>query len=393
MKNKVKPGIDVLRDQRFALLRGKRVGLITNPTGLTSDLEATVDVLYNAPGVNLVALFGPEHGVRGDVEAGRYVESYVDDRTGLPVYSLYGRTRKPTPDMLRGIDVLVYDIQDIGVRSYTYISSMGLAMEAAGEQNIPFVVLDRPNPLGGLKVSGTMLDPAFKSFVGMYPIPYVYGMTTGELAQMINAERWLNGGRRVNLHVVPMEGWVRSMWWDDTGLAWVPPSPHIPQPTTPMFYVMTGLLGEIGTANQGVGYTLPFELVGAPWVNSHLLARHLNGLGLAGIEFRPMSYRPFYYDTTGIRYNGVHLHVTERDLLDFAAVQFSILRSLLTVFPDRNIFDRARPDRIEMFDKVMGTDVIRKRLMEGWTVESLLRVVDQERAEFMIRRERYLLYD
>ena len=277
----VKPGIDVLRSRGFDILKGKRVGLITNPTGVSSDLEQTVDILHSAPGVKLVALFGPEHGVRGDAEGGKIVDSFNDSQTGLPVYSLYGKTRKPTKDMLRGIDVLVYDIQDIGVRSYTYISTLGLAMEAAAENNVTFVVLDRPDPLTGVRVEGPMLDQKYKSFIGAYRIPYVYGMTAGELAEMINMEGWLENGVKCKLVVVPMEGWKRSMWWDETGLPWVPTSPHIPHASTPQFYVMTGLLGELGTANQGVGYTMPFELVGASWVNGNKLADYLNSRGLA----------------------------------------------------------------------------------------------------------------
>ncbi len=391
-KPKVKSGIEVLRDRGFEGLKGKRVGLITNPTGITSTFQQTIDVLYTAPNVKLVALFGPEHGVRGDVEAGKYVENYRDERTNLPVYSLYGRNRKPTPQMLQGIDVLVYDIQDIGVRSYTYISTMGYAMEAAAENGIEFVVLDRPNPLTGVRVEGAMLDLRYKSFVGMYPIPYVYGMTAGELAQMINGEGWLNGGKRCKLSVVPVEGWSRKMWWDETGLPWVPPSPHIPHSSTPLFYVMTGLLGELGTANQGVGYTLPFELVGAPWIDGPGLAKYLNALGMQGVEFRPLTYKPFYFDTTGATYRGVQIHVTDRDRLDLAVVQFSILETLYRLYPEKNIFERARPERIQMFDKVNGTDEVRKMLTANGNVDDLLRVIDGDRAKFEIKREKYLIY-
>jgi uncharacterized protein YbbC (DUF1343 family) len=390
---RVKPGIDVLRERNFDILRGKRVGLVTNPTGVTSQLKQTADILFEAPGVHLVALYGPEHGVRGDVEAGKYIESYVDDRTGLPVYSLYGKTRKPTPEMLKNIDVLVYDIQDIGVRSYTFISTLGYVMEAAAENNIPVVVLDRPNPLTGDRVEGPMLDLRFRSFVGMYPIPYVYGMTVGELAYMINEEGWLANGIKCQLNIVLMEGWKRSMWWDDTGLPWVAPSPHIPQSTTPMFYVMTGLLGELGTANQGVGYTLPFELVGAPWADAQMLARYLNNLELRGVEFRPMSYRPFYYDTTGIRYNGVQIHVTDRDKLSLSAVQYSVLDALYKLFPERNIYTRAKPERLEMFDKVNGSDEVRRSLQNHTTTQELLLRMEEQRISFMSQRKKYLLYN
>ena len=389
----VKLGIDVLRARDFDILKGKKIGLITNPTGVDANLEATVDILHDAEGVDLVALFGPEHGIRGDTEAGGYVESYKDRRTGLPVYSLYGKTRKPTKDMLRGIDVLVYDIQDVGVRSYTYISTMGLAMEAAAENNVTFVVLDRPDPLTGERVEGPVLDLQYKSFVGMYPIPYVYGMTAGELAEMINLEGWLADGKRCRLIVVPMEGWKRSMWWDETGLAWVPTSPHIPHACTVMFYVMTGLLGELGTANQGVGYTLPFELVGAPWIDGDALAEYLNNSKLAGVEFRPMSYRPFYFDTSSTLLQGVQIHVRDREHLDLTAVQLTILDALRRLFPQNDIFERAKPERLEAFDKVTGSTHLRTALEKHTSVEELLRSIDEERAQFMIKREKYLLYE
>ncbi|OGU75478.1 MAG: hypothetical protein A3G43_13970, partial [Ignavibacteria bacterium RIFCSPLOWO2_12_FULL_56_21] len=357
-----KTGIDVLRERGFDILRGKRVGLITNPTGLTSDLQSTIDILFRAEGVQLTALYGPEHGVRGDAEAGKYIDTYVDKATGLPVYSLYGKTRKPTKEMLSGIDVLVYDIQDIGVRSYTYISTMGLAMEAAAENGLEFVVLDRPDPLTGNQVGGPMLEPQFKSFVGAFPVPYVYGMTAGELAEMINGEGWLNGGRTCKLTVVPLQGWNRSMWWDETGLEWVPTSPHIPHASTTIFYVLTGLLGELGTANQGVGYTLPFELIGAPWVRGGELAAYLNAQNLEGIRFRQMWYKPFYFDTTGIQYEGVQIHVIDRNKVDMTLVQVHILDALLKLFPDWSIFDRARPERQNTFDKVVGTTDVRRWL-------------------------------
>jgi uncharacterized protein YbbC (DUF1343 family) len=389
----VKPGIDVLRSRGFDILKGKRVGLITNPTGVSSTLEQTVDILHRAPGVKLVALFGPEHGVRGDAEGGKLVDSFNDSQTGLPVYSLYGRTRKPTKDMLRGIDVLVYDIQDIGVRSYTYISTLGLAMEAAAENNVTFVVLDRPDPLTGVRVEGTMLDPKFKSFIGAYPIPYVYGMTAGELAEMINMEGWLQNGVKCKLVVVPMEGWKRSMWWDETGLPWVPTSPHIPHATTPMFYVMTGLLGELGTANQGVGYTMPFELVGASWVDGEKLADYLNSRKIAGVIFRPLSYRPFYFDTSGSRFLGVQVHVTDSEKLNMTAVQVNVLDALQRLFPERDIFARAKPERIGSFDKAAGSSDLRKALQSRKRVEEILRDIDRERAPFMTERGKYLLYD
>jgi uncharacterized protein YbbC (DUF1343 family) len=388
----VKPGIDVLRERGFDILKGKRVGLITNPTGVSSDLQSSIDILFDAPGVKLVALYSPEHGIRGDLDAGKEINSYNDARTGLPVYSLYGKTRRPTKEMLQNIDVLVYDIQDIGVRSYTFISTMGLAMEAAAENKIKFVVLDRPNPLTGNRVEGSMVDLKFKSFISAYQIPYVYGMTAGELAQMINGENWLNGSGLCDLTVISMKGWKRSMWWDETGLTWVPTSPHIPHSFTTLFCVLTGLLGELGTANQGVGYTLPFELVGAPWVDGFALARYLNNLNMPGVQFRQISYIPFYKDTTGIRYKGVQIHIVDRNILNIEQVQIAILEALVHLFPENNIFDRAKPDKVNSFDKAVGTDDIRRALQNGTSVEEILRSIDQQRALFMIKREKYLLY-
>lgn len=228
-------GIDVLAAQNFAPLAGKRVGLITNATGVDRELRATADLLAAAPEVELLALFAPEHGVRGDRPAGERVASYVDVATGLPVHSLYGRTRAPTPEMLAGLDVLVYDIQDIGVRSYTYISTLGLAMRAAAQAGIAVMVLDRPNPLGGERVEGAPVEPGFESFVGAYPIPYVYGLTVGELARMIAGEGWLGEGVQVALEVVPLQGWRRDMDFRATGLPWVMTSPHIPTPESAAF--------------------------------------------------------------------------------------------------------------------------------------------------------------
>ena len=262
----VKPGIEVLRDRDFEGLKGKRVGLLTNPSGVDRNLKSTIDILNE--NVNLVAIFAPEHGARGNIYAGGHVSDEVDEATGLPIYSVYGDTRKPTPKMLQGIDIVVYDIQDVGSRSYTFISSLGLMMQACAQQGIEVMVLDRPNPLGGLKVEGSYPEPGFVSFVSQFQIPYIYGLTVGELAQLIN-EEGLNRGQlgkdepvRCKLTVIPMEGWRREMLFEDTGLPWVLPSPNIPYPQSAIGYPSAGLVGEFsGYLNIGIGYTLPFGVL------------------------------------------------------------------------------------------------------------------------------------
>lgn len=388
----VRTGIEVLRERGFAGLTGKRVGLITNPTGVDSRLRSTVDILFRAPGVTLVALFGPEHGVRGDHAAGDPVGSDTDRVTGLPLYSLYGKTRKPTPAMLRGIDVLVYDIQDIGCRSYTYISTMGLAMEAAADAGIPFVVLDRPNPLGGLRVEGPPVMPGFASFVGAYPIPYVYGLTCGELASMLNGERMLGNGVRCSLTVIPMNGWQRAMPFAATGLPWVPTSPHIPESSTPAHYVSSGLLGELGVISEGVGTTIPFQVYAAPWIDPTAMADRLNLLGIDGVAFRPMVFHPFYGRNKDDELRGVQVHFTGSGPADLLGLQFRFLEVHHELYPGKNPFMLADPARLTMFDRVAGSDRIRvlfsKRMKYADVAEELKKGV----AEFRARSARYFRY-
>ena len=277
----VKTGIEVLRERQFDCLQGKRVGLCTNPTGVDRNLKSTIDILYEAPEVNLVALFGPEHGVRGNIHAGDVIQSEVDPKTGITMYSLFGKYRKPTREMLDSIDVMVYDIQDIGSRSFTYISTLGNLMEACAEYGKELVVLDRPNPLGGEKIEGCCVEEGYYSFVSQFHIPYIYGLTCGELALMLNGEnmqtaepraRAEQGRGKCSLTVVPMEGWRRSMTWAETGLPWVISSPHIPEPVSACFYPVTGIFGELGYFSIGVGYTLPFQLFAAEWINADSLA-------------------------------------------------------------------------------------------------------------------------
>jgi len=386
----VKTGVEVLQAQNFRILEGKRVGLITNPTGVNSAFQSTIDILHAAPNVELVALFGPEHGVRGDVHAGDKVDNLTDKRTGLPVYSLYGATRKPTPEMLKGIDVLVYDIQDNGCRSFTYISTMGLAMEAAGEQGIEFVVLDRPNPLGGKKIEGNLTEPAFTSFVSQFPIPYIYGMTCGELAQMINAQKMI--ASTCKLTVVKMKGWKRNMTWEKTGLPWIVASPHIPHKHSSYFYPVTGILGELGYLSIGVGYTLPFELVGSPWINAEVVSTALNNLKLKGVHFRPIHFKPFYATFKGEQCQGVQIHFTDYAAARLTGIQFYIMQEVSRLYPDKAIFDLANPSRFDMFDKVCGSDQIRLRFSQNHQVASILDYFIKDEESFRKASRPFYLY-
>lgn len=389
---RIKTGIEVLAERRYDVLQGKRVGLVTNPTGVNSELVSTIDLLFEAPEVNLVALYGPEHGVRGEYAAGDKVKTYTDARTGLTVHSLYGDTRKPTQEMLRGVDVLVYDIQDIGARSYTYISTMGLVMEAAAEAGIEVVVLDRPNPLGGLKVEGNVAEEGFFSFVSQYPIPYLYGLTPGEVAKMLNGEGWLAGGRRCSLTVIEMKGWTRSMTFEQTGLPWVPTSPHIPHPHSSSYYVASGIMGELGIFSEGVGYTLPFQVFAAEWIDEARLAEEMNRLALPGVLFRPIVFRPFYGRDQGKTLHGVQVHITDHNQAELMPIQFWFMQVHKTLYPDREIFGPSTEGRWAMFDKVNGTDRIRKAFTQRYRVEDIRAILDEDLEEFANKAARYHLY-
>jgi len=387
----VQTGLEVLAGNNFEILKGKRVGLITNPTGVDRNLNSTTDILYNAPGVKLTALYGPEHGVRGEYTAGEIIGSEKDPVTGLPVYSLYGSTRKPTKEMLSGIDVLVYDIQDIGSRSYTYISTLGLAMEAAAENNIPFVVLDRPNPLGGRRMEGPLVEPDFISFVSQFPIPYIHGMTVGELAMFLNGEGLLSNGVKCNLEVVRMKGWNRDMVFEMTGLPWIPSSPHIPHAFTPAYYPATGILGELYVASIGVGYTLPFQMVAAEWFDADSLAKSLNDLDLPGVIFRPVHYKPYYSVSQGKMVHGVQIHITGPDV-PLSLLQFYILQESHRLWPSKDVFAMCEPARLDMFDKVCGTDKIRREFTRTWSVSSIKSLWMDQIPAFRKKAERYFLY-
>lgn len=383
-------GIEVLKESNFEILKGKRVGLITNPTGIDNGVRSTIDILFEAKDVNLVALFGPEHGVRGDVHAGDTVKNMNDPKTGLPVYSLYGKTRKATPEMLKGIDVLVYDIQDIGSRSFTYISTMGFAMQSAAENNIEFVVLDRPNPLGGLKVEGNLAEDGFISFVSQFKIPYLYGLTCGELAILLNEENML--GVKCNLKVVPLKGWTRDMTFDKTGLQWVSSSPHIPQAHTSFFYPISGILGELGYVSIGVGYTIPFELFAAEWIDADALANNLNSLNLPGLYFRPTHFKPFYSVGVGKNFQGVQVHILDYNSARLSEVQFYVMQAIAELWPDRAVFKNANQDRFRMFDLVSGSNYIRETFSKRNRFEDIKDYWYKDVESFKKLSSKYYLY-
>ena len=389
-KIRIKTGIEVLKDEHFRRLEGKRVGLITNPTGVDNLLRSTIDILHEAPNVRLVALYGPEHGVRGNAHAGDTIGGSIDPATGLPVYSLYGKTRKPTRDMLRDIDVLVYDIQDIGCRSFTYISTMGLAMQAAAEAGIDFIVLDRPNPLGGERVEGCVVEDGYTSFVSQYPIPYVYGLTCGELARLLNEEGMI--GARCRLHVVKMRGWRRRMDYAATGLPWVLPSPHIPHAETALFYPATGILGELGTLSIGVGYTLPFQLFAAPWIDAAQLARRMNALRVPGVTFRPIYLKPFYATFKGEFIQGVQVHLTDARRAALGELQFLVTQELATLYPSHNPLQEADSVRLRMFDKVCGSPEIRRRFSRRFRWDDVRDYWMKDSAPFRRLSRKYYLY-
>ena len=393
----VKTGIEVLRDRGFEGLVGRKVGLVTNPSGVDSYLNSTVDILFNAPGVELVALYGPEHGVRGDVYAGDKINDSVDAATGLPVYSIYGSTRKPTSEMLEGVEVMVYDIQDVGARSYTFISSLGLVMEACAEKGIDVMVLDRPNPLGGKKIEGCYVEPDFNSFVSQYKIPYIYGLTVGELAVMIN-EEGMNRGQKGNqepshckLTVVPMEGWTRDMLYEDTGLPWVLPSPNIPFKDSPLYYVSSGICGELyGFLNIGIGYTLPFQVFGALWIEPEVLKAKLESYDIPGVSFRTIWYKPFSGSLKGQLAKGVQFFFTDYEKARLTEIQFMVMQAIAELYPDKKAFEII--SGYGLFDKVCGTDFIRTEFSKRYIFDDIKDYWRKDEEAFRALSQKYYLY-
>jgi uncharacterized protein YbbC (DUF1343 family) len=399
----VKFGIDVLRDDGFKLLDSKRIGIVANPASVDANLVSTVELLANAKNVKVVALFGPEHGIWGDEYAGSTIKDRKDPHTGLPVFSIYGSTRRPTTQMILPLEALVFDLQDIGSRSYTYISTLKTCMEECAQLNIEMVVLDRPNPLGGERIEGPMLERGFESFVGYIPVPYVHGMTMGELAVFV---RDLYFPDYQKLKIVKMEGWKRDMVWAETGHHWVPTSPHIPKAETCSAYATTGILGELYSINIGVGYTLPFEMIGAPWINAETLAAALPKL--KGVTYRPAYFKPFYGTFKGEACQGVQIHVDPKTAESLVETNYRLIAMLgpQMLFSQAEIVFQKEEDadakaekrkpikvnRYKMFDKVSGSDEPREWLLAGKPLEELFAKWRAGDAAFRTARTKYLLY-
>jgi len=385
-KYMVRTGLDRLLEEKLDLIKGKRIGLVTNQTGITRELMSNIDALISIKDVNLVALFAPEHGLRGCEQAGELVKSYKDPKTGITVYSLYGKTKKPTPQMLEDIDLLLFDIQDVGARFYTYISTLKYVLEGAAESGVKVLVLDRPNPITGYKVEGPVLDTAFSSFVGIAPIPIRHGMTVGELALMFNDIFSL----KAEVEVLKMDGWQRNMWFDDTGLPWVAPSPAMPNLETAVVYPGICLL-ESTNISCGRGTTKPFLTLGAPWIDGNTLAKVLNSKELPGVKFRSIAFIPGYSKYEGERCGGVEIHVLDRDEFQPVRTGLEIIASVKKLYPKE--FEWQPPQNgLYGFDKLMGTDRVRKALDKGVAVDKIIQEWQESLNTFKKNREKYLLY-
>jgi uncharacterized protein YbbC (DUF1343 family) len=390
-KVRVRVGADVLLGDQFSLIKGKRVGLVTNHTALLSDGKHLADVLSARTDVKLTALFGPEHGIRGDAPDGKSINDSIDLKTGVKVYSLYGKVNKPTPAMLKDVDVLVYDIQDVGARFYTFISTLMLAEEAAAENNIPFVVLDRPNPIGGVYCDGPIRVDSVKSFVGWAPMPIAHGLTVGELAEMANGEGWLTNGVKANLTVVKMDGWTRARYYDELWLLWVKPSPNIRTIATALVYPGSCLI-EGTNVSEGRGTDYPFETIGAPWINADSLASYLNAQKLPGVVFEPKVFTP--HEIPGVsspKFNktecrGIFIRTTDRHAFEAVKSGIAVVSAIHALYPTLLTF------RDKGFDRLAGTPRIREMIKAGDSVSEIAATWKGELVQFNQQRQKYFLY-
>lgn len=372
-------GLDVLQKDDFQLLKGVRVGLITNHTGCNREGVSAVQLFRDSSAVELTALFSPEHGFEGKLDIPT-VDDSKDESTGLRIFSLYGKTRRPTADMLKDVDVLVFDIQDIGCRFYTYISTMGESMLAASEQGKRFVVLDRPNPINGISISGPMLDDGQESFVGFHSLPIRHGMTIGEIARMLNDELQLN----LDLKIVECAGWDRKSFWDATGLTWINPSPNMRCLTQALLYPGVGLL-ETTNVSVGRGTDTPFEVVGAPWIHGRKLAATLNRMSLPGVAFVPIRFTPESSKFAGEACEGINLIVTNRNVFQSLKTGFALAASLRQLYPD--------DWETRAYLRLLGNQETFDSVVNGASCDALLKLSKKGLADFRKRRQNYLIYD
>ncbi len=388
----IKPGLEALFESRLNLLEGLRVGLIANPASINRGFEHAADLFHKDERINLTALFGPQHGIRGETQDNMIEwQTFRDERTGLRAYSLYGKTRKPLPEMLDDLDALVFDVQDVGTRVYTFIYTMALAMEAARECGKKFVVLDRPNPVGGLLIEGNLHESEFSSFVGMYPIPMRHAMTAGELALMFNHEF----GADCGLEVVKMQGWRRSMWFDETGLPWVMPSPNMPTIDTASVYPGS-VMFEGTNLSEGRGTTRPFEIIGAPFIKPRALIEELKNFRLPGVVFRPLHFQPTFHKFAGLLCGGIQIHVTDRRLFKPVITAVAIINSVRRLYADD--FAWKEPPYEYVYDKlpfdvIAGSARLREQIEAGLTPSDIEAGWGEDLEIFREQRKRYLLYE
>lgn len=383
----VLPGVDVFFEEggHYSKMKGKRIALLTNHTGVDSKMRPTLERFLE--NFKLAAIFCPEHGLKGQHYAFESI-AHGEER-GIPLYSLHGETRRPKPEMLKNLDVIIYDIQCTGVRAYTYPTTLFYTMEEAAKLGIEVIVLDRPNPINGLIVDGPMLEDKWRSFIGYINIPYCHGMTIGELAKFFNEEYKVG----CKLKVIPMKGWDRSMSYRDTGLGWIPPSPNVPEPDTPMFCPSTGILGELGILNIGIGFTLPFKIVGAPWINGKEFATKLNHQKLPGVHFQPYMFRPFWGLYKGLDCQGILIQITDPKVYKPLSVQFLILGILKSLYPQEFIKRLTESSKKDLFCKANGTDKVYETLLnEKYPAWKLIQLHKQEREAFLEKRKKFLLY-
>jgi len=388
----VSVGIDTLINGQYDdLIKGKKIGLITNHTAINQNLDTTISLIkkhQKSKGYQLTALFAPEHGINGSSHAEQEI---IDgkDVDGIPIFSLHGKTKRPTKEMLDKVDTLVFDIQDIGSRSYTYISTLFYAMEEAAKHNVQVIVLDRPNPINGTTVDGPMMEEKWRSIVGYANVPYCHGMTIGELALFFNGEYKVG----CNLAVIPMMGWNRHMTFSQTGLPWIPTSPHIPEPSTVWYYPTTGILGELSIVNIGVGYTLPFKLIGAPWINADSFANELNAQKFPGVRFQPFHYQPFYGIHAKKECHGVLIVITDPPSYQPVSTQYLIIGMLKSLYPEKFAQAlRKASHRKDMFCKVNGTEEVWNLMNnEKYIIWKLRDLHKKKRDQFLALRQKYLI--